>query len=395
MRTMPLLLVLGLVLCTGCDHSDEPFSWDSLAGTSGSTEDRLRLADELFILQVRLDELWAARAVPYVRRAVTDEALRRMAENLGLASDRLRRAASTSSVDPDLVRAARMGRVLGGFAHDLVSMQIGASRGSERLGARVMGEVNGGLAWVWEGMDALREDSGWAATRPKHAYQVLYWAQTHRDNVRRVLPAAYVTRKGLEAALIVSTAMTAANLVRAGLPALARVIAWMRGLGQTSGALALAGAGGSGVQLLTDGGGLVLTDAEVIALAEAGQISAAALSLYVLAHEAHVHHVATDKNYVSDRYGGPWSQRFSQIFEEADLSFDDPANLVEVEGHTGPHPEAYHKVVFDDIVRAVKGLKPHTVEYRNALRAVLRKLGRECATEGTRLNLLLRRVVTE
>jgi hypothetical protein len=150
-----------------------------------------------------------------------------------------------------------------------------------------------------------------------------------------------------------------------------------------------AGAGGAGVALVTTGGALVLTDAEVIALAEAGRLSTAALGLYVLARSTHMHHIATDKNYVSELRGGPWSPRFEELFKNADLSFDDPANLVEVAGHKGPHPEAYHQEVFRVLDNAVKGIKPHTLEYQRALKAALRKLARKIQSPGSSLNRFL------
>lgn len=396
MSTTRLLLALSLLTLSGCEHSEEAFSWSSLTAAKSAADDRLELADDLFLYQVRLDELWAAREVPYVRAAVTEEALVRMRDHLELCRDLLQHAAAGSSVDPELVRSARMGRVLAGFAHDLVSLQVGASRESPRLSGEVMAEVNHGLAWVWMGMKELHKDPNWGIRDPNQAYQVLYWAQKHRDNVQRVLPVAYVAKEGVQAALIVSTAHGLVKLAKAGPPALARVVEWMRGAGRAGGVLALVGSAGSGagVQILTAGGGLVLTDAEVIALAEAGQLSATALSLYVLARND-VHHVATDKNTESDRYGGPWTQRFQKYFDDADMSFDDPANLVEVEGHVGPHPEAYHQEVIKTLRDALRGLKAHTPEYREALRRTLKELGRRCATPGTRLNLLLRRVITE
>jgi len=66
----------------------------------------------------------------------------------------------------------------------------------------------------------------------------------------------------------------------------------------------------------------------------------------------HLHHVCTDKNYVSDSRGGPWSPRFKRILDAAKIGFDDPENLVEVEGHQGPHPEAYHSTVLKELERA-------------------------------------------
>lgn len=66
------------------------------------------------------------------------------------------------------------------------------------------------------------------------------------------------------------------------------------------------------------------------------------------------HHIATDKNELSGTSGGPWTPRFLDLFTRAEMSLDDPANLVYLIGHQGPHPQAYHQAVFNRL-RAAPG----------------------------------------
>jgi len=99
------------------------------------------------------------------------------------------------------------------------------------------------------------------------------------------------------------------------------------------------------------------------------------------------HHIATNKNYVSGLRGGPWSPRFEELFERGGLSLGDELNKVRLPEHFGPHPEAYHREIFDRLTDATKGLPNDAVG--DALRNELRKLGQECATPGTDLNRML------
>lgn len=102
-----------------------------------------------------------------------------------------------------------------------------------------------------------------------------------------------------------------------------------------------------------------------------------------------VHHIATNKNEISTARGGPWTQKFQDLFEKAGMSLDDPANKVEVIGHKGPHPRDYHQAVYDRLNKAVKGKDPHSEAYKKAFSSELGKLKQECATPGTRLNNMI------
>jgi hypothetical protein len=70
------------------------------------------------------------------------------------------------------------------------------------------------------------------------------------------------------------------------------------------------------------------------------------------------------------------------------MSMDDPANIVRVKGHKGPHPKQYHQAIFQRLSEATEECGT-LQQCREALTAELRKLGREISTEGTRLNKLV------
>lgn len=99
------------------------------------------------------------------------------------------------------------------------------------------------------------------------------------------------------------------------------------------------------------------------------------------------HHLATDKNDVSSVHGGPWTPVFELIFAKAGMSLQDPANLVYLAGHQGPHPEAYHVDIYERLEAAVAGCKGQD-ECRSRLTAELKRLAGEVCTPGTLLHRL-------
>jgi hypothetical protein len=100
-----------------------------------------------------------------------------------------------------------------------------------------------------------------------------------------------------------------------------------------------------------------------------------------------LHHIATDKNDVSDARGGPWTPVFEKIFANARMDLQDEANLVHVPGHFGPHPEEYHQMVFDRLTGATEGLSGQP--YAQALVGALQKIAKEATTVGSDINKLL------
>ncbi|RKG67046.1 hypothetical protein D7W79_35805 [Corallococcus exercitus] len=104
--------------------------------------------------------------------------------------------------------------------------------------------------------------------------------------------------------------------------------------------------------------------------------------------EGHDHHIATNKWWKATNNEGPWSPRFQEIFDRAGMALDDPANIVRVKGHKGPHPLAYHQRIFRRLDAATRTCR--TMEQcREALTAELDKLAQEIAAPDTLLNRLV------
>jgi RHS repeat-associated protein len=101
-----------------------------------------------------------------------------------------------------------------------------------------------------------------------------------------------------------------------------------------------------------------------------------------------IHHIATNKNSTSSAGGGPWTPVFQPMFDRAGVDIDGPENKVGVEGHRGPHPEAYHRAVYQALTAATAGAS-NDAEYRTRFRAALNALRVRIATRGTDLNRLV------
>jgi hypothetical protein len=99
------------------------------------------------------------------------------------------------------------------------------------------------------------------------------------------------------------------------------------------------------------------------------------------------HHLATNKNELSNAQGGPWTPVFQLLFDRAGLSLDDAANKVNLLGHQGPHPEEYHLEIHDRLRRALGSCKARE-QCRALLLAELKKIAQEVCTSGSRLHRL-------
>jgi len=98
------------------------------------------------------------------------------------------------------------------------------------------------------------------------------------------------------------------------------------------------------------------------------------------------HHIATDKWWTDTKDGGPWSPLFKRIFDRAGMSLkNDPANIVNIKGHQGPHPQSYHKEVHKRLLEATEDCRTMQ-QCREALTAELHRLAREISKEGSKLN---------
>lgn len=100
------------------------------------------------------------------------------------------------------------------------------------------------------------------------------------------------------------------------------------------------------------------------------------------------HHIATICNEKSSLRGGPWTPRFQEVFAKAGMKLNDPANRLPIQGHKGPHPERYHRIVYDRVTRATAGCRTMDI-CRAKLTQALSKLAEEIRTPGTELNQLV------
>jgi len=136
----------------------------------------------------------------------------------------------------------------------------------------------------------------------------------------------------------------------------------------------------------------VTADAVTIALAP-NVVAATAQSVHGVASrpvdaEWQEHHIATDKWTEATHSGGPWTPKFQKLFDRAGMSLNDPANIVRIRGHKGPHPREYHEEVYDRLRAAT--LECRSIQQcREALVAELRALADEIAREGAKLNRLV------
>ncbi len=106
--------------------------------------------------------------------------------------------------------------------------------------------------------------------------------------------------------------------------------------------------------------------------------------------EGHEHHIATDKWTDATHGGGPWKPKFQELFDRAGMSLNDPANIVRIKGHKGPHPQEYHEEVYKQLRDAMQGCR-NINQCKEALKATLKELADEIAMEGSKLNKLVTR----
>jgi len=189
-------------------------------------------------------------------------------------------AVTTRYLADDRLRAAEVGTDLAGVAFDLMRADLEAT--VRHSGGVIRSDCNKGLEWAGIGIQGLATNPAWA-DRTDEVAHALARASFHRDNVLRAAPIVQVMKAGVAAASITSSAASAFSISRSGLAALARLSAWMERGGAAFGVLQAAPEGGAAIQMVTSAGALTLTHAEIIVLVNAGQLSATAAALHMMA----------------------------------------------------------------------------------------------------------------
>jgi hypothetical protein len=102
----------------------------------------------------------------------------------------------------------------------------------------------------------------------------------------------------------------------------------------------------------------------------------------VIKDPTQIHHVASDKD-------SNYTAIFVEIFEKANMTLQNPENLISIEGHRGAHGPDYHRIVLARLNAAVKDKKPYSPEYIAALKEALRGLKQDITRKGSTLNDLV------
>ncbi|WP_257463607.1 AHH domain-containing protein [Archangium lipolyticum] len=166
----------------------------------------------------------------------------------------------------------------------------------------------------------------------------------------------------------------------------------------------LAGGGGRGGLRVGEGarGQVSVADGTVVLMGVTANTTAAAVTSVVSAarttgacdeskkSDNQAHHLCTNKNDSSDISGGPWTPRFEDFFAQAGMSLDDPANIVYLRDHKGPHPKEYHQEIFRRLKEALESCGSRA-ECRTRLVKVLDEIAGEVCTSGSKLNRFVTR----
>jgi HNH/ENDO VII superfamily nuclease len=131
-----------------------------------------------------------------------------------------------------------------------------------------------------------------------------------------------------------------------------------------------------------------VTASTVAAAVSAGRTTGACAESGQDGHQRH--HLCTNKNDISESNGGPWTPRFEKVFARAGMDLDDPANVIYLRDHKGPHPEAYHREIFKRLNDEL-GVCRTRAECRAKLMDELDRIAGEVCTPGSTLNKLIRR----
>lgn len=100
------------------------------------------------------------------------------------------------------------------------------------------------------------------------------------------------------------------------------------------------------------------------------------------------HRIATQSHLKATQSAKAWTPRFEILFDRAGMSLDDPLNLIYLQEHNAPHPEAYHQEIYDRLQATMEGCGDQD-SCAGVLRMALRRLAAEICTPDTPLSSLV------
>jgi hypothetical protein len=99
---------------------------------------------------------------------------------------------------------------------------------------------------------------------------------------------------------------------------------------------------------------------------------------------AHVHHVVSRYSNATRGWARNWSELARAILAEAGVGVESQSNKLRLPGHWGPHPELYHRVVFERLQRAAEGRTG--AELTEKVRQELQKIMEDLLADPSRLS---------
>jgi hypothetical protein len=85
--------------------------------------------------------------------------------------------------------------------------------------------------------------------------------------------------------------------------------------------------------------------------------------------KSEMHHIASNKSLKTG-----YTERYKTIFDNAGIKFNDPDNIIELPNHSGRHTNRYKDIVLDALEKGTADKQPHTIEYTQSVRDVLKDL---------------------
>jgi len=193
---------------------------------------------------------------------------------------RCERWLAETETDRRRLATAHVGLDLAGVGYDLVRVDLEATL--RHLGGLARRSSNTGLEAIWRGIRSLERDPSTATSREMTAHLLL--AEEQRDTLLATVPRANVLRPGVLAASHTSSAYSLAKAAMAAGPVLGRLAGFLTNPAGAAVGVEVSAGGAAAVSVVASGGALVLTEVEVIALAQAGALSATAIQLAMMAN---------------------------------------------------------------------------------------------------------------
>lgn len=176
--------------------------------------------------------------------------------------------------------AAHVGLDLAGVGYDLIRVDLEATL--RHLGGLARRSSNAGLEAIWRGVRSLEEDPSTATSHEVTADLLL--AEERRDVLLKIVPVANILRPGVLAASSTGSAYSLAKAAMAAGPVLGRLAAFLTKPGGPTLGVKVSASGAVALNVVVSSEALVLSEAEVIALAQAGAISVTAIQLAMMAN---------------------------------------------------------------------------------------------------------------